>query len=131
MNSTVLVGRLTRDPELRYVPGSGNAVANLNIAVDRPFSKEKETDFFRVVVFGKPAENCATYLAKGSQVAIEGRIQNNNYEKDNVKHYGNDIIANRVEFLSKAEKKEQTKPTSLFDEEPEGFQAVDDDEIPF
>ena len=138
MNSVVLIGRLTRDPELRYIPGSGNAVANLNIAVDRPYSKEKIADFFRVVVFGKPAENCSNYLAKGSQVAVEGRIQNNNYEdKNGVKHYGNDIIANRVEFLSKADSASNvaatTNSSSLFDDAPEGFQSIDDDddEIPF
>ncbi len=139
MNNVVLIGRLTRDPELRYIPGSGNAVANLNLAVDRAFAKEKTADFFRIVVFGKPAENCSNYLSKGSQVAVEGRIQNNNYEdKNGVMHYGMDIIANRVEFLSRSESANNAAATknsggSLFDEAPEGFQSIDDDddEIPF
>jgi single-strand DNA-binding protein len=72
MNCVVMVGRLTRDPELRFIAGSGKAVATFAIAVDRPFAKEKTADFFNVVVWGKPAENAANYLAKGRQVAVKG-----------------------------------------------------------
>jgi len=106
-----------------------NAVANMSLAVDREFSKEKQTDFFRIVVFGKQAENCNQYLAKGSQVAIKGRVQNNNYEKDGVKHYGTDIIADRVEFLgSKSDKLKEEKPSGLFDE-GEGFQEIESGQL--
>lgn len=79
MNQVVLIGRLTRDPELRFVPSSGKAVANFTLAVNRVYSKEKEADFFRIVVWGKQAENVATYLKKGSQCAVSGSIHNNNY----------------------------------------------------
>ncbi|HHY91075.1 MAG TPA: single-stranded DNA-binding protein [Clostridiales bacterium] len=135
MNMVVLIGRLTRDPELRYTAGSAKAVATFTLAVDRPFAKEKTTDFFRVVVFGKPAENCANYLTKGRLVGVQGRLQNNNYETaTGEKRYSTDIIADRVEFLEWG-----TKPPSDegIDEplfmDPEGFQPIDDDDddIPF
>ena len=68
MNNVVLIGRLTKDPELRYIPESQNAVATFTIAVDRPFAKEKQADFIRITVFGKQAENCERFLTKGRMV---------------------------------------------------------------
>ncbi len=135
MNSVILIGRLTRDPELRYIPNSGTAVTNFTIAVDRPFAKEKTADFFRVVVFGKSAENCSNYLSKGRQVAVAGRLQNNNYEtQSGEKRYTTEIIADRVEFLEPKDK----RPSGNYQDDnndslPEGFQALEDDdeEIPF
>ena len=124
-----MIGRLTRDPEPRHIPNSGKAVANFDIAVDRPFSKEKETDFFKVQVWGKMAENCANYLAKGSQAGIRGRLQNRSYEVDGQKRYATEIIAEEVQFLgTKGEKKEDNafKP-----DEVDGFRALDDDDCPF
>ena len=129
MNTVIMIGRLTKDPELRYIPNSGKAVANFDIAVDRPFSKEKETDFFKVQVWGKMAENCANYLAKGSQAGIRGRIQNRSYEVNGQKRYATEIIAEEVQFLgTKGEKKEDNafKP-----DEVDGFRALDDDSCPF
>lgn len=103
MNSVILVGRLTRDPELRYAAGNQTAVCSFTLAVDRPFSKNNEADFLRVVVFGRSAENCGTYLKKGSQAAVQGRIQTGSYEtKTGEKRYTTDIVADRVEFLQKA-----------------------------
>jgi len=101
MNLVVLVGNLTRDPEVRYSQ-SGTAVANVNIAVNRSFTKEggPDADFFRVTVFGKQAELVERYLSKGRKVGIEGRIQNDNYEKEGQTIYRDTIIANRIEFLS-------------------------------
>lgn len=127
MNTVIMIGRLTKDPELKYTQ-SGKAVANFDIAVDRPYSKEKETDFFKVQVWGKVGENVANYLAKGSQAAIRGRIQNRSYEtKEGEKRYITEIIAEEVQFLgTKGEKKEQQQ----FDE-VDGFRALDDSEIPF
>lgn len=101
MNSVALVGRLTRDPDLRYTP-SQLAVARFSIAVNRPFSKNNEADFINIVVFGKSAENCGTYLKKGSQVGVTGRIQTGSYEKDGRRVYTTDVVADRVEFLSRA-----------------------------
>ncbi len=129
MNSVVLTGRLTRDPELRYISESQKAVCSFSIAVDRPFTKDK-TDFLNIVVFGKPAENCANYLVKGRLCGVQGRIQTDNYTaQDGTKKYKTEIIADRVEFLEWGEKKaEGEKPAQI----PEGFQTLDDDdEIPF
>src|SRR5690554_3282669 len=99
MNSVVLIGRLARDPELRFT-ASGKAVATFSIAVKRTFSKTNEADFFNVVVWEKAAENCANYLAKGRMVGIEGRLQSRTYEtKTGEKRYITEVVANQVEFL--------------------------------
>ena len=102
MNKVVLIGRLTRDPELRYT-GSNLPVATFSIAVNRPFSNqagEREADFINIVVWRKQAENCKNYLTQGSQVAIEGRIQTRNYDDPNgQRRYITEVIADNVEFL--------------------------------
>jgi single-strand DNA-binding protein len=102
MNIVVIVGNLTRDPEVRETQ-SGLMIANIDIAVNRTFTKEDgpEADFFRVTAFGKNAELAERYLSKGKKVGIEGRLQNNNYEgKDGQMVYHDAIIASRIEFLS-------------------------------
>lgn len=109
MNQVVLIGRLTRDPELRFIPSSGTAVARFSMAVNREFKREgqPDADFFNIVVWGKSAENCANYLKKGRLVAVNGSMRNNNYEdKNGVKHYNIEINANRVEFLEWGDKGE-------------------------
>ena len=136
MNSVVLIGRLTRDPELRYISESQKAVASFSIAVDRPFTKDK-ADFLNIVVFGKPAENCANYLVKGRLVGVQGRIQADSYTAQNgEKKYKTEIIADRVEFLEWGDKQQKTGASADFSKGgsqiPEGFQTLDDDdEIPF
>ncbi len=139
MNNVVLIGRLTRDPELRYVPNSELAVATFSLAIDRPTreGKEKQTDFPRITVFGRQAENCEKFLEKGRLVAIQGRIQTGSYEnKEGVKVYTTDVIANNVEFLDWGDKKgsgdtRDTKANKPETGVPDGFQALDDDDIPF
>ena len=102
MNKVVLIGRLTRDPELRYT-GSNLPVATFSIAVNRPFSNqagEREADFINSVVWRRQAENCKNYLTQGSQVAIEGRLQTRSYDDQNgQKRYITEVIADNVEFL--------------------------------
>lgn len=102
MNVVLLIGRLTRDPELRYTQ-SGMAVCNFTLAVDRPFtsqSGEREADFIDIVVWNKPAENVSKYMSKGRQVAVEGRLQIRSYDgTDGQRHWRTEVIANRVEFL--------------------------------
>lgn len=101
MNNVQLIGNLTRDPELRYTGGSQTPVCRFTLAINRLANGEKKADFPQVVVFGKQAENCEKYLAKGRKVAVEGRIQTGSYEKENgEKVYTTDVVANRVEFLS-------------------------------
>ena len=102
MNKVILIGRLTRDPELRYT-SSNVPTATFSIAVDRTFTNqngEREADFINIVVWRKQAENCKNYLSKGSQVAVEGRIQTRNYDdKDGKKVYVTEVVADNVQFL--------------------------------
>ena len=130
MNRVILIGRLTRDPELRFTP-SGKAVCKFGIAVNRLFAKEKEADFFNVVTFDKRAENCANYLAKGRLVGLEGRLQSRSYEaQTGEKRYVTEVIADNVEFLEWGDKKQEGNSTGDFNYDE--FQAIDDDEdIPF
>lgn len=128
MNTVSLVGRLTRDPEVRYT-STQMAVARFSIAIDRPAKEggEKQTDFPNIVVLGKQAENCERYLAKGRKVAINGRIQTGSYtDKEGRKVYTTDVVANYVEFLDSAS--QQAKPEQ--GEQVEGFKQADDD-VPF
>lgn len=104
MNKVVLIGRLTKDPELRFTPGSGAAVTTLTLAVDKYNTKtgQKEADFVPVVIWGKQAESTANYMSKGSQMAISGRIQTRSYDaKDGTKRYVTEVVATEVQFLSK------------------------------
>lgn len=102
MNKVFLIGRLTRDPELRYT-GSNTPVATFSLAVNRNFSNqngEREADFINIVVWRKQAENVKNYLTQGSQVAIDGRIQTRTYDgQDGQKRYITEVIAENVEFL--------------------------------
>src|SRR5690625_7962443 len=100
LNRVVLVGRLTRDPELNYT-GNGIAVANFNIACNRPFRNqqgEQETDFINCVVWRKPAENLANYMKKGNQIGVDGRVQTSSYEEQDGKmEYIKDELAESIQ----------------------------------
>ena len=113
MNSVELIGRLTRDPVVRYGAESQEAVASFTIAIDRQTKGDKkQTDYPRVTVFGRQAETCEKYLAKGRMVAIQGRIQTGSYQNKNGETvYTTDVIANRVEFIDWGER----TPTSDFE----------------
>lgn len=129
MNSVILIGRLTRDPEVRYTAGTQMAVANMTLAIDRPVggNREKQTDFPRVVVFGKQAENCERFLEKGMLCGVQGRLQTGSYQdKDGKTVYTTDVMADRVEFLEWKERDGQNGKQGT----PEGFSALDED-IPF
>jgi single-strand DNA-binding protein len=105
LNRVILIGRLTRDPELRYTP-AGVAVTQFTLAVDRPFTSqggEREADFIPVVTWRQLAETCANYLRKGRLAAVEGRIQVRNYENNEGKRvYVTEVIADNVRFLESA-----------------------------
>ena len=151
MNSVQLIGRLTRDPEVRYTTGQNQtAVARFGIAVNDGYGENERTSFINIVVFGRQAENCERYLSKGRQVGITGRIQTGSYEnKEGRKVNTFEVVANRVEFLgggdgasrqsgsgySRPQQSQQPQQNSGggFGEDfggIEGFQSVDDD-IPF
>ena len=128
MNNVVLIGRLTKDPEVRYTE-SQMAVATFTLAIDRQQKegKEKQADFPRVTAFGRTAELCERFLAKGRLVGIQGRLQTGSYKnKEGVTIYTTDVVADRVQFLEWGDKAE--KGDSQI---PDGFQAMDDDDIPF
>lgn len=140
MNKVVLIGRLTKDPELRYT-SSNIANATFSLAVDRNFtnqSGEREADFINIVVWRKQAENCKNYLTKGSQVAIDGRIQTRNYENQNgQKVYVTEVVADNVQFLDTKAAREQrvvnsnVNPYNLGDAEAPQLTSNDIPEDPF
>lgn len=149
MNNVVLIGRLTRDPELRYIQ-SGTAVSRFSLAVDKNLAREKKqemesrnqptADFINIVVWGKQAEHCANFLAKGRLVGVQGRIQTGSYEKDGIRRYTTDVVASNVEFLEWGDSNKQSGSSSNnssnndndFDfPDIEGFHPTDNDDIPF
>ena len=157
MNKVFLIGRLTRDPELRYT-GNNTAVASFSIAVNRSFTNqqgEREADFFNVTVWRKQAENVKNYLSQGSQVAIDGRLQTRSYEDNNgQKRYVTEVVADNVEFLGSKNSSNNNSNGSHNDEptpydfgdgkEPKGTDVdsnpfadfgssieISDDELPF
>ena len=139
MNLSVLIGRLVRDPELRYLPNGGTAVSTFTLAVDKGLSKEKKqeaesknqptADFINIVVWGKSAENCANYLVKGRLVGVQGRIQTRSWDDPNGggKKYATEVVANNVEFLEWGDKTESNNDTGGI----ESFHLTDNDTIPF
>ncbi len=153
MNSVVLIGRLTRDPELKFVPSTGLAVARFALAVDKDLFGEKKqqaisqgkptADFINITVFGKTAEFCANYFSKGKQCAIQGRISTGSYTtQTGEKRYTFEVLADKVEFVGSKDQSsspQQGKPvqpdSSFFndfpDEDNDIFQPVDDEDIPF
>jgi len=136
MNKIIIIGRLTRDPELRFAAGSGTAVVSFTVAVDRQFKNkdgQKETDFINCVQFGKGAENTANYTAKGSLVGVSGRIQTRNYEnKEGKKVYVTEVVADEVQFLDKKDKGAGTSsPAPNLDSDPDFGPADISNDIPF
>ena len=102
MNRVVLIGRLTKDPELKFTPGTGTAVTSFTLAVDRRFKKEgqQEADFIPIVVWGKQAESTANYMSKGRLMGVSGRIQTRSYDaKDGTRRYVTEVVADEVQFL--------------------------------
>ena len=158
MNSVSLIGRLTKDPDIRYTAESQMAVARFSIAINRPPRRdggEQQTDFTNIVVFGRQAENCERFLKKGRLVGVQGRLQTGSYtNKDGVKVYTTDVVANNVEFLEWGDrgqnaggsgngfggsgsgfgggssKADYSQSGGFDDEMPDSFQAIDED-VPF
>ena len=129
LNRVILIGRLTKDPELRYTP-NGTAVATFTLAVNRSRANqegERETDFIPVVVWQKQAENCANYIGKGSLVAVDGRLQVRTFDgKDGQRRWITEVVAENVRFLDRREGV-GSQGTSTFGSEVE----FTDDDLPF
>ena len=129
-NKVILMGNLTRDPELRYTP-NGTAVATLSLAVNRRYKvndeTREETDFFDIVVFGKQAENCSEYLQKGRPVLVDGRLQQRRWETDEgQKRSKVEVVAFTVQFLGTSRSPEPAAPAGT-----DGSPEFDDSDIPF
>ncbi len=134
MNSVILIGRLTKDPEVRYTSEKQEPVARFTVAIDRTYGQDKKTDFPNVVCFGKTAALVEKYVFKGSQVGVQGRLQTGSYEKDGHKVYTTDVVADRVEFLGGKEerKEEQAEPLKPGkDDFAAQFSFIPADDIPF
>lgn len=140
MNNVVLVGRLVRDPEVRYNP-NGTGVARFTVACDRRFKREgqPDADFISCVAFGKTAEFLEKYFTKGRLIGLQGSIQTGSYtNKEGQKVYTTDVVVDNVEFVgSKSESGAQGGGSSSNDRPaeqgsvPAGFQPLDDDDMPF
>lgn len=141
MNKVFLMGRLTREPEVRYTT-TGKVVCQFPLAVDRPFANQdgqREADFINIVVWGKIAEICGNSLGKGHRALVEGRLQIRSYEKDGKKHYVTEVIAGAVYFVErKGYTPGTTNPAQAGDAAPGsanmesfGTQVPFDEEIPF
>jgi single-strand DNA-binding protein len=132
INKVILVGNLGADPEVRYTAG-GTAVCKFSLATSRRFTgkdgqKQEKTEWHRIVAWSKLAEICGQYLSKGKQVVIEGRIEYGSYEKDGVKHYTTDIVAENMQMLGGAGPGTRGEPEPPFGP-PEG--SMPEDDIPF
>jgi len=135
LNSVNLVGHLAQDPELRYTPAGGVAVANFTIAVNRPFLNqqgEREADFIRIVTWRKLAENCARHLTKGRQVAVEGRLQIRSYDdREGIRRIAAEVVARNVHFLGGRREQTADVGDGLDDSLVEGDLEIKEDDVPF
>ena len=130
-NKVILMGNLTRDPELRYTP-NGTAVATLSLAINRRYKAndewKEETDFFDIVVFGKQAENCGEYLKKGRPVLVDGRLSQRRWEtEDGQKRSKVEVVAFSVQFLGAPRESSGSSSSGSMESGPE----FDDSDIPF
>ena len=132
LNRVVLVGRLTRDPDLRYTP-NGVAVANFTLAVNRPFTNQqgdREADFINCVVWRRAAENLANYMKKGNLVGVDGRIQSRTYEDQEGRTvYVTEVVADSVQFLESkgSSRSGMQEETARFQQQPNQNQSFEDD----
>lgn len=138
MNKVILMGRLTKDPELRYTSANNTAVTSFTIAVDRRFSRqgeERQADFVPIIAWSKLAEFCKNYFTKGRQIAVVGRIQTRTWDdNDGKKHYVTEVVAEEAFFADS--KRSEGAPSKSEGQGPdsknEGFYPLeDDDELPF
>ena len=132
-NRIILIGRLTRDPELRYVP-SGAPVASFTLAVDRPFRDQqgnRETDFIDIVAWRKLAEQVSQYMSKGRMVAVEGRLQIRSYEtQDGQKRKVSEVVADGIRFLDRGKTTAPAEaPAAVHEETAQG--STEDEDVPF
>lgn len=136
LNKAMVYGNLTRDPEMKALP-SGSNVTSMSIATNRVYNdkdgnRQEEVEFHNIVVFGKQAENVAKYLTKGSSAYVEGRLQTRSWDKDGIKMYRTEIIADAVQFGPKNASQETAKASSAGPTMPEySTDDIDPNDVPF
>ena len=135
LNKVILIGRLTKDPELRYA-ANNTPVTSFTLAVDRGFlnaQKEREADFINITVWRAQAENVKKYVTKGSQVAVEGRIQTGSYEKDGKRVYTTEVVAENVRFLDtkKSSEGRQSNDASPYDFNEKSYKTTNIEDDPY
>ena len=134
MNKVVLVGRLARDPELRYAAGSGTAVSRFTLAVNRRKKQDEEkaqADFISCVAFGKTAETISQYFTKGKQIAVSGSIRTGSYDaQDGTKKYTTDVAIDTFDFIGNSNVSNSTDEKGLKDSLGD-IMSVEDDDMPF
>lgn len=136
LNKVLLIGNLTRPPEVRYTP-TGTAVADLRLAVNRNYTtqggeRREESCFLTVVVWGKQAESCGEYLDKGSQIFVEGRLQTRDWEaKDGQKRTVTEVVAERVQFMSRTKGAGAVAAAAAPAAATFGEEAPGEDDVPF
>lgn len=137
MNKWVGIGRLTKDPDVRYSQGENSTcIARYNLAVDRRFKRDNdpEADFISCVAFGKQGEFAEKYLSKGMKIAVIGRIQTGSYEKDGVKHYTTDIVVEEHEFCESKGSGSASNAAAAPQTDQDGFMNIPDgidEQLPF
>lgn len=134
MNKVVLIGRLTKDPELKFIAGTGTPITKITLAVNRKFASkgQQEADFIPVILWNKQAENTANYVVKGKLVSVSGRIQTRSYDKGGIRVYVTEVVADEIQFLERSNGSVQGNSRVIIDGKPiDGIEAVDDGDIPF
>ncbi len=139
MNKVILIGRLTKDVELRYTQTNNTAVASFSLAVNRKFVKpgeERQADFFNIIAWNKLAENISKYLFKGNQVAISGRLETRSWDDPNgLKHYVTEVIAEEIDFIGSKNKQNNeailNSPTPINKNDDTSDFICNGDDLPF
>lgn len=127
LNKIVLLGNVTRNPEVRYVPGRDLPVAKFGLAVNRKTRDREETCFVDIVTFGKTAEMCGEYVTKGMPLLVEGRLSYNTWEQEGQKRSKHEVVAENIQFVSRRD--ERNDSGSSYSEP--SMDSIDEDDIPF
>ncbi len=134
LNKVALVGRLTKDPEVRYTADNQTPIAKFTIAVDRTFKREGQptADFIPIIVFGKSAENCGKFITKGRLVAVSGRIQTRSWDdQEGKRHYATEVIADEVDFLDRGSDSKGQGNFGGSEDYSDFHPAEEEDDLPF
>ena len=135
MNKAILLGRLTKEPDVKITQGNDTKIAKFTLAVDRRYAKEgeeKQTDFITIIAFSKLAEFVEKYLHKGTQICLCGRIQTRVWtDNDSIKHYVTEIIAEEINFAGSKKDNENNNESTVDTENQEDEEILSDDDLPF